>query len=508
MTMETAGSANTAKCRGKGLRRILARLSPDSLLARLLLIFSGGFFIILLLTNIYAGESRHFYYMRSLMVDRARSIAESAVLLDAATPEVRFMLRDHFNSRGYSVHFSPLRPALLLQNEELKEVSEFMQYMLNQWLSRMYDGPQRSSAQRAKGDVPRRAVVVVNELNLPSPMEAFWQSVKQYFLSKPKRNKGPSVYRATAVMALHDGTWMVIEDSSPGYPPMPMFSFSTIITIEIFFVIISILAFWLCIKPLRRLARAAERFGRDIPGTPPLPLTGPSEVREAAQAFNRMQKSIREFLDEREHTLAAVSHDLRTPLTRLRLRVEQLDEAQRVPLQKDIGELQQIMDTTIDIARSKSEAEVMVDVASLVESLVEDRQDMGLDIRLAPRLEDPDVLFGIRPLSARPLSFKRCLANLMDNGLRYGCHVEVDVEDGDDMLNVIISDRGPGIPEDELEKVFKPFYRGEPSRCRSTGGTGLGLSIARSMAQLHGGDVVLKNRPEGGLEATASFRRK
>ena len=502
---KTAEKLAALRCR---VRRMLSRLSPDSLLSRLVLIFSGSFFVLILLTNIYMGESRHFYYMRSLMVDRARHIAESAVLLDASTPEMRFMLRDHFNSRGYMVHFSPVRPALLLQNEELSEISDFMQFMLNSWLSRLYDGPPRNGMQGVNGEVPRRAVVVVNDLNLPSPMEAFWQSVKQYFFSKPKRNKGPSVYKATAVMALHDGTWMVIEDSSPGYPSMPMFSFSTIISIEIFFVIVSLLAFWLCIKPLRRLARAADRFGRDIPGTPPLPLTGPSEVREAAQAFNRMQKSIREFLDEREHTLAAVSHDLRTPLTRLRLRVEQLDDAQRIPLQKDIGELQQIMDTTIDIARSKNEAEVMVDIASLVESLVEDRQDMGQDIRLAPRLEDPDVLFGIRPIMARPLSLKRCLTNLMDNGLRYGGHVEVDVEDGDEMLSVVISDSGPGIPEAELEKVFKPFYRGEPSRSRSTGGTGLGLSIARSMARLHEGDVMLRNRPEGGLEATATFRRK
>ncbi|MBQ9105208.1 MAG: HAMP domain-containing protein, partial [Mailhella sp.] len=289
--------------------------------------------------------------------------------------------------------------------------------------------------------------------------------------------------------------------------PMPMFSFSTIITLEIFFVIISILAFWLCIKPLRRLARAAESFGRDIPGTPPLPLTGPSEVREAAQAFNRMQKSIRDFLDERERILAAVSHDLRTPLTRMRLRVEQLDEEQRAPLQKDIGELQQIMDTTIDIARSKSEAVTMVDVASLIESLVEDRQDMGLPIQLEERLQDPETLFSIPSLSARPLSMKRCLANLMDNALRYGGNVVVGAEERGPMLAVTISDNGPGIPEADLEKVFEPFYRVERSRNRSTGGTGLGLSIARSMARLHDGDVILENRPEGGLRATATFRR-
>ena len=133
---------------------------------------------------------------------------------------------------------------------------------------------------------------------------------------------------------------------------------------------------------------------------------------------------------------------------------------------------------------------------------------MGMDIRMEDRLQNPDAMFSIRPLAARPLSMKRCLANLMDNALRYGGGVVVDVVDGDDMLSVIISDSGPGIAEAELKKVFEPFYRVERSRNRSTSGTGLGLSIARSMARMHGGDVTLENRPEGGLRATATFSRK
>lgn len=509
------GQTKPEKKRGllSGMRRLISRLSPDSLLARLILIFSAGFFALLLLTTIYAGESRHFYFMRGLMADRARRMAEVAVLLDATSPEIRFVLREQFNSRGFYVRFMSSRPVVAV-HEDLKELSELMEYMLNVSLSRLYgDMPSKHGKMHGKGhlgsgseEVPRRGVLVLRALNLPSPMESFGQSVCQYF-TKDKKARGPSVYQATAVVPLHDGTWVVIEDSAPGYPPMPYFPFTSIMAIEMFFVAISLLAFYLCVKPLRRLARAADRFGRDI-RTPALPETGPTEVREAAQAFNRMQKSIRDFLDERERTLAAVSHDLRTPLTRMRLRVEQLDESQRIPLQKDIGELQQIMDTTIDIARSKSENMAMVDVMSLIESLVEDRQDMGQDIQLEKRLQEPEALFSIRPLSARPLSMKRCLANLMDNALRYGGHVVVDVVDGDDMLAVIISDSGPGIAESELKKVFEPFYRVERSRNRSTGGTGLGLSIARSMARMHGGDVTLENRPEGGLKATATFKRQ
>ena len=493
------------------LRRMVSRFSPDSLLARLILIFSASFFILLFLTSIYAGESRHFYFMRALMADRTRRMAETALLLDASSPGTRFALREQLNSRGFVVHFSSIRPLVVVQNEELREVSELMEFMLNRSLAQVYDNTPDlgiKHGERHQLGVKRVASLAVSHLNLPSPMEAFWKSVVQYFVSQPKRRLGPSVYQATAVIPLRDGTWVVIEDSSPGYPPMPAFPFTSILVIEAFFVIVSLMAFALCVKPLRRLARAAEQFGRDVPGTPELPETGPTEVREAAQAFNRMQKSIRDFLDERERMLAAVSHDLRTPLTRMRLRVEALDESQRGPLQKDIGELQQIMDTTIDIARSKSEAVTMVDVASLIESLVEDRQDMGQPIQLEERLQDPEVLFSIAPLSARPLSMKRCLANLMDNALRYGGSVVVGVEERGPMLAVTISDCGPGIPEADLEKVFEPFYRLERSRSRSTGGTGLGLSIARSMARMHDGDVVLENRPEGGLRATATFRRK
>ncbi len=488
------------------MRRLVARLSPESLLSRLILIFSCGFFAILVLTTIYAGESRHFYFMRGLMADRARRMAETAVLLDASSPEIRFILRDQLNTRGFKVYFSPLPPAIASDLEETREASELMENMLNLSLSRFYDRPKGHHGHGSTREIPRRAVLKVNELNLPSPMEAFYVSVRSSFASPHKKDK-TSVYRATAVVPFHDGSWLIIEDSSPGYPPMPAFPLTGIIAIELFFVGMSLIAFFLCVRPLRRLARAADSFGRDIPGTPPVEEAGPKEVRDAAQAFNRMQKSIREFLEERERTLAAISHDLRTPLTRMRLRVEQLDETLRAPLQKDIGELQQLMDTTIDLAHSNSEPEAQVDVASLLESLVEDRQDMGFDIRLEKKLEDMDVLFSIAPLKARPQSLKRCLANLMDNGLRYGKHVVVGVKDTPTLLTVTIADSGPGIPEADLERVFEPFFRIEPSRSRSTGGSGLGLAIARSMARLHGGDVKLSNREEGGLLATVTFRR-
>ncbi|MBQ9105264.1 MAG: hypothetical protein IJY48_03925, partial [Mailhella sp.] len=283
-----AYSADQLARRGRGvmlrLRRIVSRFSPDSLLARLILIFSASFFALLFLTSIYAGESRHFYYMRALMADRTRRMAETALLLDTSPPETRFLLREQLNSRGFVVHFSHIRPLVVVQNEELREVSELMEFMLNRSIARIYDSTPRIGQSRQIGQ-QRVASLAVSHLNLPSPIEEFWKSVVQYFVSQPKSRSGPSVYQATAVIPLRDGTWVIIEDSSPGYPPMPAFPFTSVLAIEAFFVIISLLAFALCVKPLRRLARAAEQFGRDVPGTPFLPETGPTEVREAAQAF-------------------------------------------------------------------------------------------------------------------------------------------------------------------------------------------------------------------------------
>ena len=211
-----AGTADQMTLRSRGvmrrLRRLASRFSPDSLLARLILIFSASFFALLFLTSIYAGESRHFYFMRALMADRTRRMAETALLLDASTPETRFVLREQLNSRGFVVHFSVVRPLVVVQNEELREVSELMEFMLNRSLSQVYDSALRlrqgRNGERVQFGGQRVASLAVSQLNLPSPMEAFWKSVRQYFVSQPKRSSGPSVYQATAVIPLRDGTWV------------------------------------------------------------------------------------------------------------------------------------------------------------------------------------------------------------------------------------------------------------------------------------------------------------
>jgi signal transduction histidine kinase len=252
-------------------------------------------------------------------------------------------------------------------------------------------------------------------------------------------------------------------------------------------------------RPLQLLATAADELGRDI-NRPPLPEGGPVEVSRAARAFNTMQARLVRFIDERTRLLAAMSHDLKTPLTRMRLRAELLeDEALREKFEKDLLEMEAMVTQTLEFMRglSRREPAQLVDIMELLESLRADNEAMGRNVAVDGRSS--------RPWSGSPQLLKRCIANLVDNAVLYGKRAEIRVDDGPDQLTIRVRDHGPGIPEGEIDKVFEPFHRLEGSRSRETGGTGLGLSIARSIAQAHGGEIQLRNREDGGLEAILSL---
>jgi signal transduction histidine kinase len=226
-------------------------------------------------------------------------------------------------------------------------------------------------------------------------------------------------------------------------------------------------------------------------------------VREAARAFNTMQRRIRQGIEERERFLAAVSHDLRTPVTRLRLRSELLqDEQLRERSLHDLDEMQQMLDGALDFLRGKAADEALapLDLVALLESMVDDYAEAGHEVRL------------ITPASARiegrTQALRRAIGNLIDNALKYGQRAQVELQAGEDGVRIVVEDQGPGLPEEELEQVFEPFYRLESSRNRETGGVGLGLSIVRQIARKHGGDVTLANRPSGGLRATLWLPRQ
>ena len=265
-------------------------------------------------------------------------------------------------------------------------------------------------------------------------------------------------------------------------------------------VAVALVAWWTArrvVGPMRALAMGADRLGRGLEAGP-LPMTGPSEVQDTTLAFNRMQDRLTRFVNERTHMLAALSHDLRSPLTAMRLRIEMLDETEdSMRLKALVEEMQAMVEATLEFARGVAKAEPPsdIDLAALLADLV---GDVGADrATLAP---SPPV-----PVTIRPQALNRALRNLIDNAVRYGGAAQVALALEPGFAVITIADKGPGLPEDQLEAVFEPFVRLEGSRSRDTGGVGLGLAIARTIIQAHGGTVKLRNRREGGVEAVVTL---
>lgn len=295
-------------------------------------------------------------------------------------------------------------------------------------------------------------------------------------------------------LRLSSGEWLRLNGSAPeGVFALPwnlLFNLGLMLVVVVLLVAMAARS---TVRPLTELARAAHGLSRDL-RSPPVPETGPTEVRDAARAFNAMQKHIRSGIEVRERFLAAVSHDLKTPLTRMRLRTEMMTDAPlQAQLRTDVDDMLQLLDGTLDFLRGKVVDEPLqpVDLVALVESLVEDYQGLG-----TVTLQAPDAL----QWPCRPKALKRALTNLIDNALKYGGNAHVVLSDAPHCVEVLVQDNGPGLLEEEMQKVFEPFYRVEHSRNRETGGAGLGLAIVRQIARSHGGDVELSNRAEGGLQ--------
>jgi signal transduction histidine kinase len=254
-------------------------------------------------------------------------------------------------------------------------------------------------------------------------------------------------------------------------------------------------------RPLSALARAADGIGREA-RPEPLPERGARELRDAARAFNTMQDRLHRYLDSRSRVLAAVSHDLKTPLTRLRLQVETLENpALQERIGRQLDEMEAMVREALALFRGLDDGEpaVPVDINALLDAVREQFTEMGAVVEQRGR--------ALAPVIGKPQALRRLLTNLLANAVNFGSRATVLVEDGAE-LAIRIQDAGPGIPEAELERVFEPFYRLDSSRNRDGGGTGLGLSIARDIAQAHGGTLTLANLPQGGLEATLILTRR
>lgn len=309
--------------------------------------------------------------------------------------------------------------------------------------------------------------------------------------------------RSITLVELADGGWLRMDYLRPlqlaGWP-YPLLVDIAVLLIAI--ILLSLLAVRWVTRPLSSLSRAATELGQDI-RRPPVPETGPTEVRHAAKAFNEMQTKLVRYIEDRTRLLTAISHDLKTPITRLRLRTEMLDdEGLKEKFIRDLHDMEHMTNATLDFLRGLevSEAPQPMDLMALLESVQADAQETGQTVTLSGSVNGA--------FTGRPQALKRCLENLVGNAVRYGRRAELGVEDDGHTVTIRVRDAGPGIPEEQLEKVFDPYYRLDESRSRELGGNGLGLGIARNIAALHGGSLTLRNHFEGGLEAVLKLPRQ
>ncbi len=301
-------------------------------------------------------------------------------------------------------------------------------------------------------------------------------------------------------MQLKDDRWLNLESGLS--PPMfgwklPALTWLGLMALALSSVVIIMIR--RITKPMAALANAAERAGRGD-AIQPLPEVGPVDVRQTTAAFNNMHERLQRFVKDRTQMLAAMSHDLRTPITTLRLRAEFIeDEEIKGKILETLEDMQSMTEATLAFVREEAAVEPTrpVDLTALIESITADLVDLGHDV--AFRSTERVVL------ACRPSSIKRALSNLIENAIRYGSKASVELVEADDMTIILIDDAGPGIPDDQIERMFEPFVRLDFSRNEETGGIGLGLAIARSIIRSHGGEIELANRGEGGLRATISL---
>lgn len=346
---------------------------------------------------------------------------------------------------------------------------------------------------------PVRHAILLNMDGFPIPPEFRPQHYRFGF--------DPGTQHEYTALQMPSGRWLVITSHLPR--PDSFQGTEFLFAFILMTALAAALTIWAVRRltaPVRTLAAAAEALGRDV-NAPPLPEDGPSETAAAAKAFNTMAARIRRFVDDRTLLLTAIGHDLRTPITRMRLRAEFMeDDEQRGKMLSDLDEMEAMVSATIAFGRIASPNEPVspIDLAELLRTVLDEAGDAAPDIVDQLRYEGPGHLTA----RLRPQAFKRALTNIIGNAVKYGssAHVKLSAPTRDiRQLKIEVLDNGPGIPPEHMERVMQPFQRLETSRNRETGGVGLGLPIARDITRAHGGDLTLANRPEGGARITLTL---
>lgn len=474
---------------------------PRSLFWRLVWVLLAGLIITQLLSAALNYEERDQLLLRASGIQSAERIGDTVRLLDSLSGEERKRIVSLLSVPPQFVTLERNPVTVEDQAGEPPQVRQFHHMLQNtldpeRQVRVILNAAPANEEPRTPGYGRRRAMMEGRE---------FTPGMYHFSPGHPGAMGATGTFFLVQVQ-LQDGHWVTFDT----YVPQTSASLSQrlLATLLLLFIAVALLSFiavrWIT-RPLHTLANAADALGQDI-NHPSLPETGPTEVRQAAYAFNRMQARLKRFIQDRSHIFAAMSHDLKTPITRLRLRAEMLDDAnQRERFEKDLKEMEAMVSQTLEFMRGLDSAQFgtqprqAIDIMALLESLQADYAEAGQKMSLSGHT--PKTYMGVAPL------LKRCLTNLLDNAIFYGQEAKVVVEDSPTCLTLSIQDQGQGIPEAEHEKAFEPFYRLEGSRNRETGGTGLGLTIARNIAHSHGGEVTLHNLPQGGLEVRLKLPR-
>ncbi len=460
----------------------MKRFLPDSLAAWALLIVIGGLVVAEIATLGAIQENRVLNNRMNGFFHLAERVSSVSRAIAAEPPASRTDLAAALSTPTLRVRVEarPIAKSSSSNDEEIAELEDVLQ-------TRLEDSG-ITEVDVGRGAVAARPGATTDQTtNDPGPVERFLSEIE-------RRYAFDDAY--LVAVQLGDASWV---DFTVPIAPSPRLWTTNAVTLTALAIALvlagSIWALRRLTAPYALLANAAERLGRDL-NAASLPEKGPREVRAAAHAFNLMQERLRRFLGDRDQLVAAISHDLRTPVTRLRLRAEFVDDSeQRARMLADLDDIEAMTQSVLAFASDSAQPEVRetIDLISLLESLCSDMPDVRLDLApdLPPRLK----------CLAGPVGLRRAIANLVENAVKYGHCARVSLVVDAAAIRIVIDDDGPGIPESEMEAVFRPFRRLETSRNRETGGTGLGLTIARTVARAHGGDVVLTNRPQGGLRA-------
>ncbi|HEY4748843.1 MAG TPA: ATP-binding protein [Steroidobacteraceae bacterium] len=466
-------------------------LWPQSLFGRLLAASVAAALIAQATALVLIAQERERFVLQGSVREWTRRITETTMMLQPLGAAERADAVSELSApRGRSRRFAGAlgargpQPAPELGFVRLPLLSDFEQTLREQLRAAL--GPAYAVEVAPTPEPPPPAIPVPVPFYEAHELAAHQASVQRYDVTVRFTDGDTVIYRVTRM---------------PGGAWLPRNLLVNLTLLLLLLVIVLYVAARNITRPLSDLARAVDSVGRHArPAL--LQERGARELRDAARAFNTMQDRLRRYLDSRTRVLAAMSHDLKTPLTRLRLQVETLDNP---PMQERIGaeldEMESMVREALSLFRGLDDGEpaAPIDIDALLAQVRSEFTGMGAQVTLSGHASA--LLLG------KGQALKRCLTNLIANAIKFGSRADILVEDGAELV-VRVRDAGPGIPAEELERVFEPFYRVESSRNRDSGGTGLGLAIARDIAQAFGGTLTLTNLPERGLEATLRLPRR